>query len=87
MVKRSLNALSVVNDLVLKELSQHIRELCSPEGTDKEYNCDHCPAGHFKVKRYLQTHLKMCPDNPNRPPAMQCTICGENKWFFIGDLN
>ena len=39
-------------------LSQHIRELCSPEAKDKEYNCDHCAAGPFKVKRYLQTHLK-----------------------------
>ena len=65
-----------------RALSQHIRELCSPEAKGKEYNCDHCPAGPFKVKRYLKTHLKKCLDNPNRLPAMQCTICGGKKLVF-----
>ena len=85
MVKRNLNALSEGFG-TKRALSQHIRELCSPEAKGKEYNCDHCPAGPFKVKRYLQIHLKKCPDNSNRPPFMQCSICGE-KWFSIGDLN
>ena len=64
-----------------RAVSQHIRELCSPEAKGKEYNCDHCPAGIFKVKRYLQTHLKKCSDNPNRAPAMQCSTCGEKSGF------
>ena len=71
-----------------RALAQHMRELCSEEAKEKgDYNCEYCPAGPFKVQRYLKTHLKKCPDNPNRGPPVQCTICGEKKWFSIGDLN
>ena len=59
------------------ERAQHMRELCSEEAKEKgDYNCEYCPAGPFKVQRYLKTHLKKCPDNPNRGPPMQCTIYG-----------
>ena len=42
---------------------------------------------HQVVCKSENSGEQMCPDNPNRPPALQCIICGGKKWFSIGDLN
>ena len=36
----------------------------------KGYDCEHCGAGPFKVKRYITAHYKKCEQNPNRGDPM-----------------
>ena len=74
---------------VKRSMKQHIKEMHSkgPEVEEgkKKFKCTYCEKEIF-VKKNWVAHEKRCSNNPQRK-VYTCPICGEAKWYLIGELN
>ena len=74
---------------VKRSMNQYMKEMHSkaPEAEQgkKKFKCSYCDKEIF-VKKNWVAHEKRCPGNPNRK-VYTCPICGESKWYSIGELN